>query len=93
MTSITLLLILAATLALSWAGTGLIIRHAVRWGLEDVPNARSSHTRITPRGGGAAIVAASLAGALLLARAALALPRLRSAPDPSPASLPQAPAA
>ena len=82
MTSITLLLILAATLALSWAGTGLIIRHAMRWGLEDVPNARSSHTRITPRGGGAAIVAASLAGALLLALAAFALPRLLDAPDP-----------
>ena len=82
MTSITLLLILAATLALAWAGTGLIIRHAVRWGLEDVPNARSSHTRITPRGGGAAIVAASLAGSLLLALAAFALPRLLNAPDP-----------
>ena len=93
MTSITLLLILAATLALSWAGTGLIIRHAVRWGLEDVPNARSSHTRITPRGGGAAIVAASLAGALLLALAAFALPRLLDAPDPYQASLTQAPAA
>ena len=55
MTSITLLLILAATAALAWAGTSLIIRNAVAWGLEDVPNERSSHTRVTPRGGGAAI--------------------------------------
>ena len=50
MTSITLLLILAATAALAWAGTGLIIRNAVAWGLEDIPNERSSHTRVTPRG-------------------------------------------
>lgn len=32
----------------------------------DVPNARSSHTTPTPRGGGIAIVLASLAGALVL---------------------------
>ena len=76
MTSITLLLILAATAALAWAGTGLIIRNAVAWGLEDVPNERSSHTRVTPRGGGAAIVAASLAGFLLLTLAVVTLPHL-----------------
>jgi len=75
-TSITLLLILAATAALAWAGTGLIIRNAVAWGLEDVPNERSSHTRVTPRGGGAAIVAASLAGFLLLTLAVVTLPHL-----------------
>lgn len=82
MYSITLLLILATTLVLAWAGTGLIIRHAVRWGLEDVPNQRSSHTRITPRGGGAAIVVASLAGVLLLVLAAFILPALIGNPDP-----------
>ena len=76
MTSITLLLILAATAALAWAGTSLIIRNAVAWGLEDVPNERSSHTRVTPRGGGAAIVAASLAGFLLLTLAVVTLPHL-----------------
>ncbi len=76
MTSITLLLILAATAALAWAGTGLIIRNAVAWGLEDIPNERSSHTRITPRGGGAAIVAASLGGFLLLTLAVVAMPHL-----------------
>ena len=32
----------------------------------DVPNERSSHTRITPRGGGIAIVSAFLAGILLI---------------------------
>ena len=76
MTSITLLLILAATAALAWAGTSLIIRNAVAWGLEDVPNERSSHTRVTPRGGGAAIGAASLAGFLLLTLAGVTLPHL-----------------
>lgn len=33
---------------------------ARRWGLLDRPNARSSHQRVVPRGGGAAIVAATL---------------------------------
>ena len=82
MTSITLLLILAATAALAWAGTSLIIRNAVAWGLEDVPNERSSHTRVTPRGGGAAIVAASLAGFLLLTLAGVTLPHLAGPGQP-----------
>jgi Fuc2NAc and GlcNAc transferase len=47
--------------------TGLVRRFALRSGLLDVPNARSSHVRPTPRGGGAAIVATVLAGAVALA--------------------------
>lgn len=82
MYSVTLSLILATTLVLAWAGTGLIIHHAVRWGLEDVPNQRSSHTRITPRGGGAAIVVAGLAGVLLLVLTACILPALIGNPNP-----------
>ena len=38
----------------------LIIRHAARLGLQDLPNDRSSHERPTPRGGGAGIVVAFL---------------------------------
>jgi Fuc2NAc and GlcNAc transferase len=45
-------------------GTGLMRRYAVQRNLLDVPNVRSSHSFPTPRGGGAAIVAAFL-GALL----------------------------
>lgn len=42
--------------------TGLVRRHALRTSMLDVPNARSSHVRPTPRGGGVAIVMATLAG-------------------------------
>ena len=39
---------------------GLLIRFAPRLGLQDLPNARSSHRLPTPRGGGAGIVVAFL---------------------------------
>ncbi len=48
--------------ALSALLTGLVRRYAMARGVLDVPNARSSHTMPTPRGGGIAIVAAALAG-------------------------------
>jgi len=51
-------------IVLSAAATWQIRRRAVRWGLLDVPNARSSHTRPTPRGGGLAIVVIVLATAI-----------------------------
>src|SRR5688572_23493079 len=38
----------------------LLIRHASRLGLQDLPNARSSHRMPTPRGGGSSIVTAFL---------------------------------
>jgi Fuc2NAc and GlcNAc transferase len=50
---------------LSAVATWLIRRHAVDWGLLDVPNARSSHTQPTPRGGGLAIVVTVLAAVLI----------------------------
>lgn len=54
--------------ALSAILTGLVRRHALRVSLLDIPNARSSHVRATPRGGGVAIVVVSLGamGALVL---------------------------
>ncbi len=55
--------------------TGLVRAYALRQGMLDVPNERSSHTRATPRGGGLAIAAALLAGTAWLAAAGyLALP-------------------
>jgi Fuc2NAc and GlcNAc transferase len=47
-------------LLLSLALTALIAWHAARLGLVDQPNLRSSHFAPTPRGGGAAIVIATL---------------------------------
>ncbi|MFN3648024.1 MAG: MraY family glycosyltransferase [Armatimonadota bacterium] len=61
------ILLLAAALALSTVATGLVRVLALRWGVLDIPNARSSHTRITPRGGGLAIVFVYLASVLVLA--------------------------
>lgn len=51
-----LLLIALAATALSAAATGLIRSYALRQQVLDVPNARSSHTIPTPRGGGVALV-------------------------------------
>ena len=43
--------------ALAWWLTGAMRRYALTRQLLDIPNARSSHTTPTPRGGGVAIVA------------------------------------
>jgi Fuc2NAc and GlcNAc transferase len=55
---------------LTWALTGRVLRYALRANLIDRPNARSSHTTPTPRGGGIAIAVVFLAllGALGLTR-------------------------
>ena len=53
------ILVCAFAAAASVALTGLVRRFAVQHGVLDVPNARSSHVRVTPRGGGLAIVAIS----------------------------------
>ena len=53
--------------ALTWAS----LQHALTQGILDVPNPRSSHVTATPRGGGIAIAATCLAGALLTSAAAL----------------------
>jgi len=53
--------IVSAALA-SFAGTAWVRRYALQRGLLDHPNARSSHSIPTPRGGGVAIALAFLAG-------------------------------
>lgn len=45
--------------------TGVVRWHALRVGVLDLPNARSSHERPTPRGGGIAMVATSMGGVLI----------------------------
>jgi UDP-N-acetylmuramyl pentapeptide phosphotransferase/UDP-N-acetylglucosamine-1-phosphate transferase len=54
-------------LILAWALTLGIERRAVRLRLLDVPNPRSMHKKVTPRGGGAAIVAVTLIGVAVAA--------------------------
>jgi Fuc2NAc and GlcNAc transferase len=56
----------AAALLISALLTGVIRYLARSYGLLDVPNERSSHTRVTPRGGGAAIVVSVTAAMLAL---------------------------
>jgi Fuc2NAc and GlcNAc transferase len=65
----TLRVALIALLAFAAAAlmTGVIRRFAVSRGVLDVPNARSSHSTPTPRGGGAAIVLATTAALAALA--------------------------
>ena len=46
--------------------TGMVRHLAQRHGLVDVPNARSSHVRATPRGGGIAVALAALGGITVL---------------------------
>ncbi len=46
----------AVVAALSWAATWGVLRGLVRFGIYDRPNARSSHERRKPRGGGLALV-------------------------------------
>jgi len=70
--------LLASVVALaSWRLTGLVLGHARKRGLLDIPNLRSSHTIPTPRGGGAAVACALLMG--LVAATALGLVPLRIA--------------
>jgi len=49
---------------LSWLVVGLLVKKAPQLGLVDRPNERSSHTKITPRGGGIGIVLAWLIGCI-----------------------------
>ncbi|MBU1281945.1 MAG: glycosyltransferase family 4 protein [Gammaproteobacteria bacterium] len=61
--SVAILVIALAVLA--WLLTALLRRYALARSLMDVPNARSSHSVPTPRGGGVAIVVAFLGGLTL----------------------------
>lgn len=49
-------LLLSLALLAAWTLTGLLRRYALHRQLLDIPNARSSHSLPTPRGGGVAIV-------------------------------------
>lgn len=60
------LLVFASTALLSWVIGWLIHPLLKKWGLVDVPNQRSSHTRVTLRGGGLGIVLTIWAGAIWL---------------------------
>jgi Fuc2NAc and GlcNAc transferase len=62
-----IVLIGVASLVIAVLLTGAIRRLALSHGLLDVPNARSSHTRATPRGGGGAIVLSSVGALIALA--------------------------
>ncbi|MBS69622.1 MAG: glycosyl transferase [Pseudomonas sp.] len=59
-------LLFVAAAVTSFVFTGLLRRYALSRSLLDTPNARSSHTVPTPRGGGVAIVIVYLASALVL---------------------------
>src|ERR1035437_5558547 len=56
-----------AAFVISWLGAFVVIRHAGRLNLMDVPNARSTHRSPTPQGGGLGIVGGSCTGLLLAA--------------------------
>lgn len=59
---------------LAWGLTALLRRYALARSLMDIPNARSSHSEPTPRGGGVAIVVAFLLGLCSASAAGLDLP-------------------
>jgi Fuc2NAc and GlcNAc transferase len=62
----TLIWIFLLALLASIAFTGLLRRYALAASLLDIPNARSSHSLPTPRGGGVAIVVVFMLGNLIL---------------------------
>jgi Fuc2NAc and GlcNAc transferase len=61
------MIVVIATGVLSVLLCGLFLRLARRWQFVDTPNERSSHTRPTPHGGGAALLVAFTLGLLLAA--------------------------
>lgn len=58
----TVVFFIAALALLSWTLTAVLRRYALARSLMDIPNARSSHSLPTPRGGGVAIVITFLVG-------------------------------
>src|SRR5271168_793617 len=61
-----MIFLLAVLFALSCAGTGWIRRYCLANGIVDIPNQRSSHTRIVARGGGIGFSFIFLAAILVL---------------------------
>jgi Fuc2NAc and GlcNAc transferase len=77
--------LLASSFVIALGLTKLVISKADRFGLIDVPNARSAHTAPLPRGGGMSFVVTFLGGLLVLTIAKaiplhLALPLLTAGP-------------
>lgn len=62
----TVLGVLAFSALLAWLLTAVLRRYALSRSVLDIPNARSSHTVPTPRGGGVAIVVSFLGGLIAL---------------------------
>jgi Fuc2NAc and GlcNAc transferase len=60
-------LLLAVVFVASFTGTAMLRRYALAKNVIDIPNARSSHTVPTPRGGGVAIVISFLFGLIVAA--------------------------
>lgn len=58
----------------TWLMTAALRRYALSRSLLDIPNARSSHTLPTPRGGGVAFVVAFMVGVLVLGWAGYVAP-------------------
>lgn len=51
------------SMLLAWCGASIIAKHGIDWGFADIPNERSSHASVVPRGGGFGIpLAVTLAG-------------------------------
>ncbi len=67
MSWLNLLIAGAAVALLSWAATWAVLRVLVRFELYDRPNARGSHHRPKPRGGGLALVPVQLVASVAVA--------------------------
>lgn len=63
---VTVVVLSLSSVMISYFGTKMIRNWALKRGVVDVPNQRSSHQETTPRGGGMAIVAVFLAVMLLV---------------------------
>ena len=69
-----ILLLIVSLAVLAWLLAALLRRYALVRSLMDIPNARSSHSLPTPRGGGVAIVIAFLLGLGVAFFAGLGIP-------------------
>lgn len=71
--------VVIACFVCSLIGTSMLRAYAIKAGLMDVPNERSSHSVPTPRSGGAALLIATSAGILMLAAVGIVDSRLCAA--------------
>jgi Fuc2NAc and GlcNAc transferase len=68
--------VVASTAGVAWLVVWLVRRHALRLGLIDRPNHRSSHTQPTPRGGGVGIVLGAGTGLFVASELGTVLPHV-----------------